>query len=115
MYEDELKEKLSKTKIQILEVLEAFPETRNCDILLLTTIWKMYHKNYLNYDMSGYSLPLSNLSKIPSGSDVVRLRAKIQNSLRKFLPTNERVAKQRKWNMEIWRELMKESDLNSTN
>jgi hypothetical protein len=49
---------------------------------------------------------LSEFYELPTHDDIKRIRARIQNIEHKFLPTDWKIAQQRKWNEEDWRKFL---------
>lgn len=99
----------NELKRKILNILHDIPETRNCDVLLTTEIWKRYNPKCLKFrqEDSRIYIAIDDLQKIPREDHVKRIRAKIQNDKKRplhlrYLPTREEVAKQRKLNMAEW-------------
>ena len=97
-------------KIKVMRTLQEDPETRNNDVLLTIAIWKKYYPDLIrstkNWDFGVY---LSDMFKLPREDHIKRIRAKIQNEEYRFIPTDEKVAKQRKLNIERWREALRYS------
>lgn len=89
-----------KTKVEI--VLEKFPETRNDDVALTIKVWRVFHKEKLNFEY----VKLSDLFALPREDTIKRVRAQIQNKDKRFLPTVWEVAKKRQINEETWRNAM---------
>lgn len=91
----------------ILEVLESTPKARNSDQYLTLCIWNRYYPRYIKRDADDkpYVL-LADVMQLPREDNVKRIRAKIQNVEKKWLPTEEAIAKQRKLNMDEWRVAM---------
>jgi hypothetical protein len=93
-----------KNKIEY--ILREYPETRNSDVSLTCMLWWHYYRSYLIKSGEEYLLNLKYLKRVPSQDAIRRIRAKIQNEERKFLPTNLEVAKQRHWQEEEWRKAL---------
>lgn len=94
-------------KSKVLFCLANYPETRNSDIELTTRIWKQYHSSKLRLGLGGEVLvSLKDLFELPREDNVKRYRAKIQNEENRYLPTEEKIAKARKINIELWRKAM---------
>ena len=90
---------LSKLKNQIYHCLEKYPDTRNSDILLMTTIWQEFYSEYID----DRKIKLDALFVLPREDSVKRMRAMLTKK-NLFLPTNLEVAKKRKIKEEVWRE-----------
>ena len=96
-------------KEKILHCLKIQPQTRNSDISLTNFIWLEYHRHKLFQNGRGdWCVKIKDLYDLPSQDDCKRWRAKIQNhpTNPRFLPTDLRIAKQRKINEELWRSVM---------
>jgi len=97
--------KIESMKKRVEWILADFPEARNCDVELYFQYVNKYlhigiHRDFQdNHFVSLYALKKFNYYSI------VRLRQKIQSE-GFYLPTDEAVAKQRKINMEVWRQAM---------
>jgi len=87
---------------KIEHILKLYPESRNSDIVLMTKLWECFYNNYL-LQLNGESyLKLSNLYDVPRLDDISRIRRKIQNEERMYLPTDieiliERARMSRDW------------------
>ena len=93
-------------KKQIEYILENYPETRNDDIDLTIKVWQ--HFPPLNEDTgrnvkiiysdktNKYYIALDDLHWLQREDHIKRIRAKIQNNEKRFLPTNPKVAEFRK-------------------
>lgn len=108
---------------QIRWCLENIPSTRNSDIDLMIEIWKKYYAEWLfavesvkgtihrlkdipSEEKHSPAVLLCQLQNLPREDHIKRIRAKIQNEQLEFLPTEEAVAKARRYNMEWWHEQM---------
>ena len=88
---------------KIIHCLDLYPTTRNSDILLTRAIWFEFHSNKL-FDYNGKkAVLLESLMDLPREDHVKRIRAKIQNEEKRFLPTDLKILKQRKLLAEEWR------------
>lgn len=94
---------MQKLKNRVYRILELHPETRNCDATLVAKYWQMYEAK--NLDSHGTFLELSMLKHMTSPSAIERLRRKIQQEGR-FWPTDEKVVRRRRMNMDKWKEMM---------
>lgn len=96
----------TKTKLRdmVEERLQNDEETRNSDIKLTISVWRKYYPNYVldtsQGDKSG--IFLDALFILPREDNVKRIRAKIQNEEKKYLPTDPEVRKKRKISEEEW-------------
>ena len=91
---------------QVKDILETIPRTRNSDTSLVANLWAKYHYDVLIKTERGLAIPLSSLYNVPSYDTISRARRKIQNDEHLFLPTDEKVAKARQLNMEVWKKAM---------
>ena len=92
-------EELKTLKEQVETILRDCPDSRNSDKMLT---WKLWERYYGVMD----SISICDLMKLPSQSNIQRIRAVFQNKHQIYLPTDENIAKQRRINMELWRECM---------
>jgi len=70
---------------QVENVLLRHPQTRNSDIDLMITIWEEYYSELI--DEEG-KIKLHSLFELPREDHIKRIRTKIQNEERRFLPTD---------------------------
>ena len=84
---------------KVESVLQESPDTRNNDKLLVWKIWEIY------YQVKD-SVTLNQFIKLPSEEIISRIRRRIQNDLKLYPPTDQRVAEARKWNMREWMKLL---------
>jgi len=101
-------------KKQILYCLEQYPETRNSDIELMIRVWK--HFTPTNEDTGrdieiihsksrGQEyIALNDLRWLQREDHIKRIRAKIQNEKKLFLPTDPATIKARKQEEIVWRD-----------
>ena len=95
---------MRKLKAQVEYCLDTFPETRNSDIALTLAIWRQYFPTRIRKGASGEEgVWLKDLYDLPREDNVKRVRAKFQNEQNLYLPTDWKVAKQRKINEDKWR------------
>lgn len=87
---------------KILHCLEKYPSTRNSDIELTAKIWHDFHNSKIVEINSEQYIKINDLFELPREDHVKRIRAKIQNEEKKFLPL-EKIAKQRELLREDWR------------
>lgn len=83
----------------VLYCLKEFPASRNSDKLLTWKIWETFFWVRDKIDFNKFM-------ELPTEDAVKRLRAKIQNEDKKFLPTNKEVAIQRGWKENEWLEAL---------
>jgi hypothetical protein len=96
------KQKGVDLKGMIENVLEIEPETRNSDIALMIEIWKRYFSEYL-FNTLDCAVFLNDLYKLPREDHIKRIRADF-NSRGMYLPTDPQVIKQRRINIDKWKE-----------
>lgn len=88
-------EELDTLRKQVEHTLSTDEKSRNSDKWLTWRIWTDF------YEFDG-SLTWEKFESLPDEDDIKRIRAKIQNDERKYLPTEWIVAKKRKWNKQRW-------------
>lgn len=94
-------------KAQVEYCLETYPETRNSDITLMLRIWETYYPSRIKTGASGEKgVWLKDLYDLPREDNIKRVRAKFQNELNRYLPTDWKVAQQRKIEEDKWRVAM---------
>ena len=100
--------KKKKLEEEIRFCLKEYPQTRNSDIELTIRIWQTFYptKLILREKDSRYYVAVRDLFDLPREDNVKRLRARIQNELGEFLPTDINVVRQRRINEEKWREYL---------
>jgi len=84
---------------QVENILAVCTDTRNSDKLLSWKIWEVF------YNVRD-TINLYDFMKLPSQTSIQRIRAKFQNDLKLFLPTEEEIVKQRRINIDEWKRLM---------
>lgn len=100
--------KVRKVKNKTLDqkvryVLEHSPETRNSDITLTTHIWWYFHKDSIIELNGQWYVSIKDLHDLPREDNVKRIRARIQNDEKLFLPTDEKVIQKRSKMQSKWR------------
>lgn len=98
--------KRGKIETQVLYCLDKYENARNSDAYLTNAVWVHFYKEFLVQVNGEWMLPLKNNGSVASRDDIKRWRARIQNEEKKFVPTNKKVALQRKWKEEEWREAL---------
>ena len=91
--------KLTALKDQVEYTLETYPKTRDSDKLLTWDIWITF------YDATMY-INKDQFMNLPSEDNIKRIRAHIQNTLKRYLPMTWAVAEARGWSEKAWRELL---------
>lgn len=104
-------------KRRVAHVLENYPETRNDDVDLTLTIWRLFYRGalrtadgsnaarYAVSDGEQLFVALETIKELPREDHVKRIRAAFQNDTKnpQWLPTREDVAMARRMNIENWR------------
>ena len=92
---------------QVRYCLQVFADTRNSDIELTKRIWIVYYPTALSKSATGqFYVALDKLADLPREDNVKRIRAKIQNTEKLYLPTDAKVAKARGWEVTEWRKYL---------
>lgn len=99
--------KLKTLKKEVEYCLEKYEKARNSDIYLTNAVWIHFYKDFLRMYDNDWCLPLKYNGYVASRDDIKRIRAKIQNDEKRFLPTNWEVAKKRKWKEQEYYEYFK--------
>lgn len=111
-YGRNVKVKSNTLEYKVRYVLAKDPDTRNSDITLTTHIWWYFHKDSVVKINDKYYVCVSDLHELPREDNIKRIRAKIQNEEKLYLPTSETVARKRKWNEQEWRKSLGYSSVN---
>lgn len=91
---------------KVRKVLAEDEKSRNSDIRLTQMIWwRFYQPKMRQFEGKTY-VGITDLFELPREDNIKRVRARIQNVEKKFLPTNPEVAKKRGWKIEEWREYL---------
>lgn len=122
-----MSKKINKLKIQILDILEKHPKSRDSDQWLTIKLWCVFYPSRIIRkeaecscapDRATLGCPkhtgreaepmirLADIMDLPREDNIKRIRAVIQNEEKQFLPTSWAVAKQRKINEEEWKTYM---------
>lgn len=91
---------------QIIKVLESDPQSRNSDIRLTQLVWGRFYNDLLTVIEGETYVDLNSLFELPREDNIKRIRAKIQNVTKKYLPTDPAVAQKRGWEEQEWREYL---------
>jgi hypothetical protein len=83
---------LNSVQSRVAYVLSQYPETRNSDVTLQIQYWQVFQRRLL----SGGMVTFDNLYELERLTTLKRARAYIQNTLKLFQATDDRVAKHRK-------------------
>ena len=93
-------------EIQIRATLAIDEQSRNSDIRLTHVIWARYYPKYVKTIDGKMYVEMKAMYDLPREDNIKRIRAKIQNELHEFLPTDPEVAKKRGWEIDEWREYL---------
>ena len=88
---------------QIRHILATDEKSRNSDIRLTQMIWWNYYRKDLLETQGKVYVDIAALYHLPREDNIKRIRAKIQNDLKEFLPTDPAIAKKRGWQEDEWR------------
>lgn len=91
---------------KVRAVLASDEKSRNSDIRLTQMVWWKYYRGSLIERDGRVYVDVAKLFDLPREDNIKRIRAKIQNVEKKFLPTDPEVAKKRGWEIESWREYL---------
>lgn len=93
-----------KLRDMVETVLKDVEVTRNSDITLTVEIWKRYYPNEVLTTSRGEAtgIFIEALYRLPREDNVKRIRAKIQNEEKKYLPTDPEVRKKRSISEDEW-------------
>lgn len=78
-------------------------KSRNSDIRLTQFIWWNFYRESLKEIDGVFYVALGKLFDLPREDNIKRIRAKIQNEEKLYLPTDPAVAKKRGWLEDGWR------------
>lgn len=92
---------------QVRAILQNHEPSRNSDITLMIQLWIRFYpslvKKITTLGSTQLYVRLTDLRELPREDNIKRVRAKIQNVEKKYVPTNPEVAKKRGWEIEAWR------------
>lgn len=86
--------------------LDKHPTTRDSDAMLTWALWHTYYPHLLFQVGGDHAVLLKNLSKLPSQDSIKRVRAKIQNEQKRFMPTDVKVLRRRGQKINEWRTVL---------
>ena len=92
-----------KLEAKIRAVLASDEQSRNSDIRLTQMIWWRYHQDLVTTFNGKAYIRFDDLFELPREDNIKRIRAKIQNDLKEYLPTDPVIAKKRGWAEDEWR------------
>lgn len=102
-----MQEDLKTLRVMVENILASVPETRNSDILLTKTIWVRYFKAEILTGKDGREyINIDSLWQLPREDHIKRIRAKIQNEDRLYLPTEKSVFLQRVKLSKAWKKFL---------
>lgn len=89
-------------------VLCTVPESRNSDITLTIEVWKSYCSDVLMYhpETNEPYVSLARLFDLPREDHIKRIRAKIQNVERRYLPTKVEILIERAKLSDEWKQFL---------
>lgn len=117
-----LETELKNLRHKVEFVLSTIPESRNSDVVLTMEIWKEYYKDELIYHPQT-NKPYVKLDKVidlPREDFISRIRRKIQNEERLYLPTDlnvfiERARLSKEWKSYLgYQDYWQDTDWNKT-
>lgn len=94
---------------KVRAMLYADERSRNSDIRLTHMIWARYYASLLTQANGKVCVPLVNMYELPREDNIKRIRAKIQNEEKLYLPTTWEVAKKRGMQEDEWRSYLGKS------
>lgn len=105
---------IKKLKPKILKILAEFPRARNSDAWLTVKLWCIYFPSRIhrNENKKAYIF-LEDILDLPKEDHIKRIRAVIQNVEHKFLPTDLKIAMQRKILESDWRKYVNDENSNT--
>ncbi len=104
--------KPAKLRPMVETILREYPPSRDSDQWLTVKLWTVFYPEYIiNYKENGgttletnkKAVVLQDIMKLPREDNIKRLRAKIQNEEKKYLPTTLAIALKRRINESEWR------------
>lgn len=90
----------------VWSVLKHYPETRNSDITLTQMIWKLFFPQYIVKIDGREYIDIQYLFRVPREDHIKRMRAKIQNVRREWLPTDLKIFVERARLSAEWKEYL---------
>lgn len=107
------KNQRNKLKREIENILFAYADSRDDDLRLTMYIWREFYPKLARRDAQNnlYFLARDIVDSLPREDHIKRIRAKIQNEEKRFLPTSWVVAKKRRIAQDSWEEwILKEKE-----
>lgn len=105
-------EEITKLDAKVRAVLADDLESRNSDITLTIAVWLRFESDKIvkNISTGRRYVALDDLFTLPREDNIKRVRAKIQNDEKKYVPTRLDVALKRKWLEGEWRKYVAKPD-----
>jgi hypothetical protein len=92
---------------QVKSMLSIFPDARNSDITLTIKLWENFYPSMIhNSERLGEVVRIIDLFDLPREDNIKRIRAKIQNEERLYLPTDIKVFVERARASDEWRKFL---------
>ena len=91
---------------QVEDILKSDPATRNSDKALTIALWEKFYPQFIMPNERGAVIRIERIMDLPSQDGIKRVRAHLQNDLKKYAPTDWKVAKERGWYEEAWKEAL---------
>jgi hypothetical protein len=88
---------------KVRAVLADDEKSRNSDIRLTQMIWWRYYQHNIKMIDDKPYVNMLDLFDLPREDNIKRIRAKIQNEEKLYLPTIPAIAKKRGWQEDEWR------------
>jgi len=98
-----MRQRLNTLDKKVRTVLAELPQTRNSDITLTIAIWEKYHHVKMLEQEGRQYIDVQQLFNLPREDHVKRIRAKIQNVERLYLPTDRNILLRRVRLSKEWR------------
>ena len=93
-------------KKQVAATLEKYPQTRNSDKKLTIYLWLEFYPQFVRKNDRQMYIPIDYIMDLPSQDGIKRVRAHIQNTEKRLLPTSLEVALERGWLEDDWKKAM---------
>ena len=91
---------------QVRYILRADKESRNSDITLTIALWRKFYPEAIKLENGQLYIAVHDLFNLPREDNIKRVRAKIQNVEKLYIPTDPDIAEKRGWELESWREYL---------
>lgn len=97
---------------KVRAVLKTDERSRDSDVRLTQVVWYTYYKSHFKMVDGEWYINVNAMYDLPREDNIKRIRAKIQNVEKLYLPTDIDVAKKRGWNEQEWRSYLNGSEHN---